>query len=251
MLNQIFPISLLIFVSASVLSAEEELPKVLRFSSPAITMSAVQGKKSLGTVLTVENTGETDFAFAPVITGQDVEAFIVEPKETVIGPGKTQDFTIRLSPVRGAGAYKASLNVAEGVIDMKGVGLKAFEGKNEPTIARIVTALGIDLDVGGKNLNLDTAADTIGVSLSATRFRGIKGKPVRVSVVARFSPPGEVPFGIEIEPGKPIEWGKLDSSDESRPDNHQCLFSTMNGGENFIEKKAPKEPFAFFMKGHL
>lgn len=235
----------------SSLLAEDEMPKVLRFSSPIVSVSAVQGKPSMGAELKVENTGGTDFAFSPVITGKDAAAFIVEPKEAVIGPGGAESFRIKLSPIRGEGVYQAELDVVEGVIRLKGVGLKAFEGNNEPPLARIVNALGMQLDVGGEDLRLDTAADTIGASLAATRFRGIKGLPVRVSTVARFSPPGEVPFGIVMKSGKSIEWGKLDRSDKSRPDNHQCLFPSMNDGLLSIEKKAPNDAFAFFMKGHI
>ncbi len=235
----------------TMLHAEEELPKVLRFSTPMVSVSAVQGKASMGTELAIENTGEVDFAFAPVFIGKDAAAFSVEPKEIVVGAGKTESFTVHLSPVRGAGSYVASLDVAEGSIPVRGVGLKAFEGNNEPSFDRVAKALGMEVDVGGATHSLSTADETVGESITAARFRGIAGKPVRITPVARFSPPGEVPFGIVFKDDELTEWGTLDNSGDSRPDNHQCLFPGINGGAHAIEKEAPKEPFAFYMTGHM
>ncbi len=216
-----------------------------------VSVSAVQGTPSKGCELTVENTGSTDFAFAPVFVGKDAAAFSVEPPEIVVGAGKMETLVIRLSPVRGAGSYEASLDVAEGALPVRGVGLKQFEGSNEPPLDRVVAALGMEIDVGGKDLVLGTEADTIGDSIPSGRFRGMDGKPVRVTPVARFSPPGEVPFGIVPDGGEPTEWGKLGKSDTSRPDNHQSLFPETDGGKAFLEKEAPAGTFAFFMKGHM
>lgn len=246
--SKVFP---LIFVLCSLLCAKEELSKTLKFSTPMVSVSAVDGEKSMGAVLTIENTGEEDFAFVPILSGKDAEAFSVEPAEVVVGAGKSETLRIRLNPIRGAGSYEASLDVAEGNIPVNGVGLKAFEGKNEPPLDQIVKALGIELDVGGEKLSLNTKQETIGESISDARFRGIGEKLVKVTSLARFSPRGEVPFGIVFKGEELSEWGKLDDSDDTRPDSHQCLFPAMNGGEMFMEKEAPKEPFAFYMKGHI
>lgn len=216
-----------------------------------VSVSAIQGTESMGAELIVENTGDEDFAFAPILVGKDSEAFSVKPEEIIIGAGKKETLMIYLSPIRGAGSYETSLDVAEGNIPIKGVGLKAFEGKNEPPLDRIVKALGMELDVGGTQLSLNTKEDIIGDSVPAARFRGMEGRMVRVTPVARFSPPGKVPFGIVFKDEELTEWGLLDNSDDSRPDNHQCLFPGMNGGIYAIEKEAPKEPFAFYMKGHM
>lgn len=246
---------LLIFSLASgfstLLCGAEEVAKVLRFSTPMISLSAVQGKDSMGTVLTVENTGKTDFDFAPVFAGKDAAAFSMEPRKLSVGGGKTETFKIKLSPVRGAGNYEASLDVKEGRIPIKGLGMKAFEGLNEPTLHKIATALGMEIDVGGMELSLSTKEETIGDSVAIARFRGINGKLVRITPVARFSPPGEVPFGIVFKDEELTEWGTLDNSNDSRPDNHQCLFPGINGGTRFMEKEAPKEPFALYMQGHM
>jgi hypothetical protein len=216
-----------------------------------VSLSAVQGKESMGSELTVENTGDTAIDFAPVLIGKDAAAFSLEPRKIQLTPGQTYSFKISLSPVRGAGIYQASLDISEGAIPIEGVGLKAFEGKNEPTLEKLCKALGMEIDVGGTKLELDTEAETIGESLAVSKFQGIEGKTIRVTPLARFSPPGEVPFGIVQEAGKLIEWGKLDGSDESRPDNHQCLFPGINGGKSAIEMKAPDGSFAFYMQGHL
>ena len=233
------------------ISAEEELPKVLRFSTPMVSVSAVQGKKSAGAELTVENTGDIDFAFVPVFVGKDARSFSVEPAEVNLGAGKAETFVIRLSPLRGAGSYEAALNVAEGSIPVKGVGLKSFEGTNEPTLDRLVKALGMDTDVGGAALSLDTESQKIGESLPPVRFSGIEGKPVRITALARFSPPGELPFGIINSEGDLKEWGVLGASDSDRPDNHQCLFPLLSNGDHLVEKKVPSGLFSVYLKENI
>ncbi len=232
------------------LPAEEEIPKVLRFSQPMISLSAVEGVPSHGAELIVENTGKTEFALTPVLAGEDATAFTVDPPELVIGPGKKETLRVFMHPGRGSGRYAASLDFAEGFIPVEGVGLKAFEGKNEPPFKQIVDTLGIPVNVGGDELELDTAAATIGDSLPVSRFRGIEGRKVRVTPVARFSPLGEVSFGIVTKDDNLIEWGTLSDSTEKRPDNHQSLFPEFKGGDVAVEIDAPAEPFAFYMNGH-
>lgn len=235
----------------SLLGAGEELSNSLKFSRSMVSISAVDGEKSMSADLTIANTGSEDFAFVPILSGQDAKAFSVKPAEIFLGAGKKETLNIRFKPLRGAGSYEASLEVADGIIPVKGLGLKAFEGKNEPPLDQIVKALGIALDVGGKKLSLDTEEYTIGESIPGARFRGIAGEFVKVTPLARFSPPGEVPFGIVFKGEELIEWGKLQDSDETRPDSHQCLFPRMGDGVTVMEKEAPKEAFAFYMKGHI
>lgn len=243
-------ITYLTLLLPTLICAEEEVPKTLTFSTAILSVSAVDGKPSKGAELTIANNGEEEFTFVPLMVGVDAKAFTIEPGEMVLGAGKSETLKIFLHPMRGADTYTASLDVAEGVIPVKGVGLKAFEGKNEPTLNTIVDALAIPLEVGGKKLSLDTKANTIGDSLAVSRFRSVEGKKVRITPVARFSPPGKVPFGIVTEGEKLEEWGMLQESNDKRPDAHQCLFPEIEGVGGTLEKPAPDLPFAFYMEGH-
>ena len=233
------------------LHAQDDPTKILRFSTPMVTMSAVQGKGSLGTKLVVENTGNSPVDFAPAFVGKDAVAFSMEPSEAVLEAGEKKTFVVQLSPVRGAGGYEAGLDVSEGRIPVRGIGLRGFEGSHEPPLDRIVAALGIPIDVGSSELSLNTEADIIGESIPAGKFLGVTGTPVRITPVARFSPPGELSYGIVSKAGKQIEWGTLDASDEGRPDNHQCLFPWTQGGQHMLEEEAPKDPFSLYIKGHI
>lgn len=215
-----------------------------------VSVSAAQGKSSIGSEIIVQNTGPNSVNFAPVFVGKDAVAFSMVPSEAILEAGVSETFLIHLSPVRGAGSYEASLDVSEGRIPIRGIGLKGFEGGNEPPLDKISAALGIEIDVGGIELDLDTEEKTIGDSIFAGRFQGIEGVPVRITPLARFSPPGELTFGIVPGNGEQVPWGVLDASDETRPDNHQCLFPAINSGKHMLEKEAPKDPFALYIAGH-
>lgn len=197
----------------------------------------------------MRNGGDVEMAVVPVITGEDAELFSIEPTEMAIPAGEAVELKVFLDPQRGAGRYCASLDMAEVVLPMEGIALNKFEGKNEPTLARIVKSLGMKLDVGGDVLELPTRPEVIGDSLAVTRFRGLPGQKIQVTSVARFSPPGDLPFGIVLEGEDLIEWGKVADSEELK-DNHQCLFPDLKGGGESLEIEAPEGAFAFYMVGH-
>ena len=104
--------------------------------------------------------------------------------------------------------------------------------------------------MGGGKLELDTKAGKIGDGAEVARFTAVNGAKVRVTPVARFSPPGATPVGVITAGGETREIAKLADSSPDLPDAHQSLMPPFEDGRDVVEFDAPDEPFAFFMRGH-
>lgn len=218
------------------------------------SFSAVSGQKARGQVVTIANPRDTELATETKIIGADADAFRIVGSPASLAAGAKGTWKIEFHPNRGAGRYSAGLqvgDVADGAfVVLQGVALDAFEGKNEPPLQRVVHALGIPLDVGGGKLELDTKAAKIGGGAEVARFTAASGAKVRVTPVARFSPPGATPIGIVTADGQTRDIARLADSSAELPDAHQCLMPPFDGGRDVVEFSAPDEPFAFFMRGH-
>ncbi len=229
-----------------------ELDEPLQPDRRQLALSAVKDKPARAAAVTVRNPLDRALPAGISIVGKDADAFTAHAASMEVGAGESLEVTVRFRPVRGAGRYSAGLRIGtpeEGTfVVLQGIGLAAFEGKNEPTLQSIVHALGIPLDVGGKNLELDTKAETIGGSMAVPYFRKAGDGPVRVTPLARFSPPGATPFGIVAKGTTDlVEAGKLAASGEVA-DAHQSLHPPVEGDVTEFEPEA--EAFAFYMKGH-
>lgn len=219
------------------------------FSGEIVSVSAVKGHKSQGFPLTVRNVSGKDLELDAVIGGKDAKWFEVVPEANVVGAGESVGIRVFLNPENGKGRYSANLQIGEQAVPLEGIALEALEGKNEPPLAQIADALRLNIDVGGSDLRMSTRAEVIGDSVAVSHFRGIPGKMIRVTPVARFSPRGDLPFGVVSERGEMEKWLDLADSNEFT-DNHQCLFPTMKSGKRYIERAAPKGMFSFYSKGH-
>lgn len=219
------------------------------FSREMVSVSAVKGEESQGFSLTVKNVSGKELELDTGVTGKDAQWFEVVPEVMEIGASETVEVRVSLNPEKGKGRYSAILEIGGKSVPLEGVALEAFEGKNEPPLAEIVDALGMTIDVGGTGLHMSTEVDVIGDSLTVSHFRGIPGKMIRVTPVARFSPPGDLPFGIISEDGVIGKWLDLADSNEFA-DNHQCLFPEMRSGKGCVEKAAPDGIFSFYSEGH-
>lgn len=218
--------------------------------TPMISLSAVKGNPSISMPLKLRNAGNTALTLSGELRGRDGAAFRVEGLGDVVAAGQTKDLQVHLEPIRGKDLYEAELVIDGTIVPLRGIGLDAFEGKNEPPLDRIVKALGIPLDVGGVKLELDVKPEAIGDGVAVKRFKAIPGTKARITPLARFSPPGETPFGWVVKEGELKELGVLGDSTQ-RADNHQCLFPSLKGNATSISFDAPTEAFAVYMKGHL
>jgi hypothetical protein len=231
-----------------------EAGETLFSNKSQIALSAVKDKPARAAILTVRNPLDRALPAALSIEGADAAAFEAKAAAATLEAGGSMDITIRFNPVRGAARYSAKLRIGtteQGtLVSLQGIGLAAFEGKNEPPLQEIIHALGIPLDAGGGKLELDTKADTIGGSVDVRYFTKAGDGKVRITPLARFSPPGATPFGMVARGGTALsESGKLASS-EKVADAHQCLFPPLEGGAESIEIEPPAEAFAFYLNAH-
>jgi hypothetical protein len=231
-----------------------ELDEPLRSNKPHLALSAVKDQPARSATITVKNPLDRALLAALSIEGADSAAFSASAPTATLGAGESMEVTVHFKPVRGMARYSAGLRVGtpeQGTfVLLQGIGLAAFEGKNEPPLQNIVHALGIPLDAGGTKLELDTKADTIGDSTDVRYFAKAGEGKVRITPLARFSPPGATPFGM-VAKGTTglLEAGKLATSSEVA-DAHQSLLPPLESGAESVEAEPPAEGFAFYLKAH-
>ncbi|WP_193211295.1 family 16 glycoside hydrolase [Luteolibacter marinus] len=231
-----------------------ELDVPLQPDKRLLPLSAVKGHPSRAGTVTVRNPLDRPLSTRLSLTGKDAAAFTAVCETMTLGAGESAEVEVRFKPGRGAGRYSAGLQVGtpeEGTfVWLQGIGLEAFEGKNEPPLQDLVHALGIPLDVGGKALELDTAAPVIGDGVAVPWFVRAEEGEVRVTPLARFSPPGATPFGYVTRGSRELaEVGKLADSSVVG-DAHQCLLPPLQDGKATAGFEAPEEGFAFYLDAH-
>lgn len=229
-----------------------ELDEPLSTNKTLLSLSAVEDKPVRQGTITATNPLDHPLSTSLSITGKDADAFSTTTNSMSLGGGKSAEVTVHFKPVRGAGRYSAGLRIGtpdQGTfVLLQGIGLEAFEGKNEPALQEIVHALGIPLKVGGTKLELDTKADVIGDGVAVPYFAKAENGKLKITALARFSPPGATPFGYVVKGTTELsELGKLaDSTDVA--DAHQCLHPPLEGGSMTVEFEAPEVGFALYMK---
>ena len=234
------------------LEIDETSTPAVETDSKLVSLSSVKGHDSRKkTVKVVRPAGSSINAVR--LVGTDAASFeIVERNEG------SDEWTIAFHPQHGRGRYSAGLEIGTPssdsgpgtVVFLQGIALDAFEGENEPPLQDIVHALGIPLDVGGTELSLNKEEATIGESVDASYFTAVGGGKIRITQLARFSPPGATPIGIFFRGKEELtEIGRLAESGNP-PDAHQSLLPPWQGGMETIEIDAPAEPFGFYMQGH-
>ncbi|MGB0370099.1 MAG: hypothetical protein ACPGN3_02020 [Opitutales bacterium] len=133
---------------------------------------------------------------------------------------------IFFDPPRERGRFEASLLANDSRIELRGIVIDRFEGKNEPTLDSIFWCLGVSEDAGGEYLSLDTEGDTIGSSIPVSGFRVAEGySEITVSLLARYSPKGNPELGfLNSENGAPTPIGRMANVSREYRDAHQRLF---------------------------
>lgn len=231
-----------------------ELDEPLRPDPSHLALSAVQDKTARSATVMVKNPLGRPVPASLSIEGKDASAFSATAPSATLGAGESMEITVHFKPVRGRDRYSAGLRVGtpeEGCfVLLQGVGLAAFEGKNEPPLQDIVHALGIPVKTGGSELELDTKADVIGGSRDVRYFAKAGEGKIRITPLARFSPPGATPFGFVAKGSTAlIEAGKLAASTEVA-DAHQSLFPPLDGDAKSVTVEAPADAFALYLNAH-
>ena len=166
-------------------------------------------------------------------------------------------FKVGFQPAMERGFFGAELVVGSGeetqVVQLRGVATKALEGKNEPPLQEILKALGTEIDAGGETLSLDTEKPAIGDSITVTEFEVVGDASVKFTPLARYSPPGETPFGFAIQEGEELRLetiGKLAVTTSERPDAHQAIRPPLAGEQGTVVVADAPARFGLFLKAH-
>ena len=194
-------------------------------------------------------------ALALEVRGEGADSFVVADARKEENGVLLLD--VAFQPTVARGYFSAELVVKEEeamrVIQLRGVAIKALEGKNEPPLQEVLDSLGAGVDVGGKKLSLSTKEETIGDSVAVSRFQPVKGSSVRMTPLARYSPPGVTPFGLIIGEGEQLRLevlGELANTTKERPDAHQSVRPPLSDGKSVVIVTKPPEQFGLFLDAH-
>lgn len=231
-----------------------ELAEPLRANQRLVSLSAVKGTPSRSQTITITNPLDHAVSAGLSVIGKDASAFDVIGDTLTLGAGESMNVSVRFKPTHGAARYSAGLRVGsaeEGAfVILQGVGLQAFEGKNEPPLQLIVDAFGIPVNVGSRALELDTKDAVVGDGVAAPYFQKAGEGKVRITPLARFSPPGTTPFGMVVKGTTDlVELGNLADS-ETVADAHQSVLPPLSGEEPSVSFDAPEQGFAVYLHAH-
>lgn len=230
-----------------------ELAAPLTPATRYVALSQVRGLAPASTELEIHNPSSEPISLDLSLTGSDSQLFqatLPAGAPTTLAPQGKIRIRIDFKPSYTTPPARYSTGLQIGPADLgtfvvlQGISLAAPEGNNEPPLQRITDALGIPLDVGGGGLHLDTKAPKIGAGVAANSLVRASDAPVRVTPLARFSPPGEIPLRWHSRGDatlKPIAT-LADSSKKS--DAHQCLFPHWIDGKPSATFDPGSEPFS-------
>ncbi len=227
-----------------------ELAEPLKIAAPYASLSAVAGISAGKLALEVENPGKS-VGLDLKILGKDAASFrVTDAGGTTLAADAKTTLTIDFTPTGKAGRYSAGLQIGPedggAFVVLQGVATNALEGENEPPLERVIQALGIPVDVGGSALKLEIKPAIIGGSVPCRTFQHVGDAPVRLTPVARYSPPGEYPFGWQAD-GDQVVAGSLAASAEIK-DAHQRLFPPLADGGKSVEIAPGNASFGLFVR---
>lgn len=209
----------------------------------SLSLSSFGQKTSYFSALMGE-TSKTDSALVKIDDPSKIEAKI-EGKQA--GNFKVLDYqntgegqvkiTYRFEPDQvSRGISRASLLILNNkkiqeVIDLVGIAIPALEGENEAPLSQVLDALGYSTDIGWKTLPNHVRPELQGEEINAGLFRKAFDGPVKITPIARYSPPSLLPFGfyVNTENGPALsQTGILADSENFH--EHQALFPALAQG---------------------
>ena len=222
----------------------------LSFAQTTSYFSAIVGQKSKVDSIMVASTEVNQIKVA--FSGDQAQNF--KHVSTALGHGNNQGKSIikyQFEPGKESlGISRASLDVQLknkpiANVLLRGIGIAALEGENEPSLAQILDVLDIATDIGWKSLANHTKSTALGEEIEAKLFRKAHDGDVKISPLARYSPPSQIPFGYYYanEQGPHlVRVGVL--SDSKKFHEHQTLFPTIDGGSKGFNPK--NKTFGFY-----
>jgi hypothetical protein len=166
-------------------------------------------------------------------------AFTLENPPTFpaeLAAGKDLQLSVRFAPPGNSATtvFEAKLDAASaaGTPSAGLFGLAMSTANTEATFAQVVQTLGYEVNVGGTGIALGTGSALIGEELAAPRFVKAGAEPVRVSVVARYSPFEAAAFGYYTGAGPNVTRTQLGIMSKGAADNiaNRTLFPPLDPG---------------------
>jgi hypothetical protein len=182
----------------------------------------------------VEGTGSLFFnvtSVPQISTGSKAHIFVVvfSPDSSFVGIARAE--------IRFRGL--------EEPIRLTGLSTKALEGENEPPLSIVLDALDVSVDIGWNTLGHHTKSDPQGTELKPSLFKRAGEGPVKVTPVARYSPPFAVTFGYYESSAKgPMHHHVGTLAETKSYPEHQTLFPALSQGQTSFTPGT--EPFGFY-----
>ncbi len=237
-----------------------ELAPPLTPATRYVAISHVRGLAPASRELEIHNPGPAAVALDLALTGSHsplFQASLADGTPAILAPNGKARVRIDFKPAADTPPARYSAGLQVGPPDLgtfvvlQGISLAAPEGNNEPPLQRIIDALGIPLDVGGSDLHLDTKAPAIGTGIAVTALVRATDGPVRITPIARFSPPGEIPLRWHASGDATRHPIATLAGSAKKSDAHQCLFPPWTEGTSTATFDPGKIPFSLVAEtGH-
>jgi hypothetical protein len=170
-----------------------------------LIFSSIQGNASSAQNVTLTNVGSESLELRSLsLSGSDADAFtLAEPLElpAILEPNESLSTAVTFAP-EAVGTQTASLEVRSSdpqnpitQVGLYGLGTQGEQGSNEPPLQDVVDTLGYMVNVGSSDLELGSLPTPIGDETPVSMFEKAGPGPVRLEVVARYSPEEILPFG--------------------------------------------------------
>jgi hypothetical protein len=180
-----------------------------------------------------------------VVAGGDGSAFLLEGAPTVpstIAAGDLLELSVRFqppsnSPTRTFSATLSATSSSDGAGDVTATaglyGLSMSTANAEATLDQVLSTLGIVADVGSTTLTLGTGSAPVGDELLVNRFvKANAAQPVRLEVMARYSPMEAADYGYYTGVAPGITLHQLGTMSQGPADNvaNRTLFPPLDPG---------------------
>ncbi len=229
-----------------------ELDGYLRPSQVHMSLSKIEKLKGQSQIITISNTSKKALPVAPTYIGNGTNPLhIVSESVEALAPGESREFEISLSPTLGHGNWHAGIQFGDDVtgcfVQVSGLVTEGLEEENEPMTHQVVYAQSAKVDVKGNDYLFMTEKSRTESSLKASGFSVVAGETLKVTPLARYSHPGDLPYGIyDTKEGTKTELAQLSNTSDDYPDAHQCLMPPSS--EAKYPEHYPKH-FGIYLKG--
>lgn len=213
----------------------------LMLSKESLVFSAIQGEMSRVDTL-VLSSKHLDLNSLNLKIEPASQFALLTPVHAASAMEEARFIVVQFRPEMGfVGVAEAELIISDaqevlGSVELRGLGTKGLEGKNEPPLSMVLEVLGFSTDVGWKALANHTKPTLQGEEIKQTLFRKVDDGKVEMIPLARYSPAFELPFGYYIPNDSLPELKEVGILEASKlyPE-HQTLYPSLKSGNMAFE----------------